>query len=128
MEPATLVRTQIELEYGVHDAGLIVPFPGTPEKARTITYRYEARCARYFRHDPPTGIRWKIEAMPCEEAIAYSESVGRILGDGEVFFGWTHVFDAKPASAHPILHQSASPANSHTALHVRARWGRRCRA
>jgi hypothetical protein len=61
-------------------------------------YRHESVCARYSRHDVPAGIRRKIEAVSCEEAITGSEPVRRILGDGEVFVGRTYAFDTAPGA------------------------------
>jgi len=98
MNPATLVRMQVELEYGFNGRGLLVPFPGSTERARFIIYRYVGGCARYFRHDVPTSIKEEVEALPSEEAVSNPETVWRILGDqGDAFVGRAYVFPAPPA-------------------------------
>ena len=89
---------QVELEYELDDAGRLVPYPGSSERARSIVYRYGGDCAKFFRHDVPTSVKRRLEELPCEEATGNPESVTRILGDGgDTFVGRANVFNAEPS-------------------------------
>ena len=97
MDPAALVRMQVELEYQLDGSGLLVPFPGSSERARFIVYRYAGSCARFFRQDVPTGVKRRLEELPCKEATHTPESFTRLLGDDpERFVGRSYVFSGEP--------------------------------
>lgn len=100
MNSTELIRLQIELEYSVNTAGLLVPFPDSTERARFIIYHHTGGYVTYFRYDLPRHTRKRIAGLSHEQAFNDHEAVKRILVEHapceEMWVGKSCIFPASP--------------------------------
>ena len=70
-----LIDLQIRLEYQLAADGRLIPFAGSQEQARYITYRYASGYVRWYPHDLPENLVTRLNGTPAAWAF---EQPGRI--------------------------------------------------
>lgn len=83
MNAVDLIRLNVELEYGIDSAGLLVPLPGSDpaEVPRFSIIQHEGSYVSYFRHDLPHHIRDQLAALAPEQAFNDHQTVKCILAE-----------------------------------------------